>query len=173
MKNFFFLSLIALIISSCGSSESKKVTWKKYESTDFSIDYPNDWKVTTESNLTRFTPPIELDKEAKFNFNVVVADFGGVAVTLDDFATIAEQSVDRLPIDNAELISNERVSVNKMDCQLIKFSGEMMGIPMILTQYCFINSDGKGIILTHNTDEKMDEEQKSIVKENLASFTIK
>lgn len=123
-EKYLLLSLIALIISSCGSSETKKITWKKHEAAAFSIDYPSDWKVETENNLTRFTPPTELDKEGKINFNIVVADFGGVAVSLKDFEMNAEQSVSRLPINNGILISNERFTVNKMVCQLIKFKGE-------------------------------------------------
>lgn len=173
MKNIFLLSLIALIISSCGSSESKEITWKKHEAAAFSIDYPSDWKVETENNLTRFTPPTELEKEGKINFNVVVADFGGVAVSLEDFELNAEQSVSRLPIKNGVLISNERITVNKMDCQLIKFKGEYEGLAMYLSQYCFINKDGNGIILTQTTVEKMDADQENIISKSLESFEIK
>ena len=172
MKNFFLLSLIALIISSCGSSENKEISWKKHESAAFTIDYPSDWKVETENNLTRFTPPTEIDKEGKINYNIVVADFGGVAVSLDDFAMNAEQSVSRLPINNGKLISNKRTSVNKMDCQLIKFKGEYNGLPMFLSQYCFLNKEGNGVILTQTTVEEMDAEQEKIIKKSLESFSI-
>lgn len=43
---------------------------------------------------------------------------------------------------------------------------------MFLSQYCFINKDGNGIILTQTTIEKMDPEQEKIIKKSLESFVI-
>lgn len=164
---FFLFNSITII----GQSNS----WKSIIDSNYTIEYPNDWKLNNSGQLsTKFIlySPLTTDKD-KFreNINLIVQDLTGYNMTLDKYVEISKNQISMM-ITYGNIISNERVKKDKREYHKIIYSGKQGVFDLQFEQYFWV-IENNAYVLSLTCEKSEFENYRSIGEKILNSFNIK
>ena len=163
-----FVSLLG-IICSCGETAEQKqpiekkekiaVTipegWKTTSGKEFSISYPEDWTADQSgqmgTKLFLFAPQEDANDKFNENINLMTEDLPSNSIDLDTYVEASEKQIKKY-IDDAEIISSKRVTLNGKDFQNVSYTGSQSNLSLKFNQFYTIQ-DGKAYILTFTCKE--------------------
>lgn len=182
LATILILLLAIIAIKSCKSpvpistqSNNKSIEWKFLKEDKFEVKYPSDWKLDKSSLLgSTFVLFGQLsDKKDRFreNINLMVQDFGGQDVKLDQYVEISEKEVDYL-ITKGKIILSETIRDGKTEYHKIIYTGEQGIFKLKFEQYFWV-IDNEAYVLTLTCEENQFDEYQKLGEEILNSFKIK
>ena len=141
MKHILFSTLFLCLTLVVAAQDLKTLV-----NANFSIEYPADWELN-ESGFMGTTfglfSPLAADADMfRENVNLIVQDFNGVTVTLEEFAALLASQIKSF-ITNANIKSNERIG----DHQRVIYEGDQGQFNLTFEQYYWVTED-QAYILT-------------------------
>lgn len=178
----YLLSLLLFTYIACGhaqeSSEKNKDVknnWKTLNGTDYSIQYPLDWELNESGQMgTSFIlfSPIEssLDK-FKENVNLIIQDFSGYNLDLNEYVEISEEQVN-IMITNSTLIESKRMKNGSEEFHRMIYTGDQGKFHLKFEQLFWVK-DNKAYILTLTCEQEKFMDFKAVGEAILNSFSFK
>lgn len=152
LANFFSLILLSSIFACGQTNKQARATdagWKKYEATNYSIQYPREWELDVSGAmgaLLILLSPVESDKDQfRENVNLIVQDLSGHDINLDKFAEISEGQIKTL-ITNSELIESKKMKNNSQEYHKIIYSGDQGVYHLKYEQYYWVKNNNAYIL---------------------------
>ena len=162
MKNLF-LSLLILF------SVTLSAQTKRYKTEEFSIEYPENWKLNTEGILgTAFIIMSPVEEGDKFgeSFNLIIQDLPTYDITLDDYVKISEKQIVDAFGENSILESKTENGKHK-----IVYTGKQKDMEMLYAQI-YIIKNNKAYVLTFTCLPADYEQLKALADKTLESFMV-
>ncbi len=157
---FALVAVAGLTLSSCTETEeqSKECATEEFdgyavyndESDLYSLQYPEDWEVETDSSAmveVQIASPLESEDDTfAENFNVISEEESSDGLTGDFLELSMDQLIEELEntYDGFELISREEMTLSGLDAEKIRYKATYMDIPVEAIQ-----------VITYDMEEEM------------------
>lgn len=155
-------SLLLLVGAGCTASPestNESATAMTYENSthNFEITYPDGWEKQEPSEgpvVMFFSPLRSTDDTFSENVNIIVQDLGGV-VTLDQYVEASLEALGQ-GLQNFELESSERVTVDGTPAERITYTGSYEGTPLKWTQWILLRGSNDYVITYTGEQDQFD-----------------
>lgn len=177
MKKLLLLSLTVLLISSTGvklNDLADDFKWKTYETENFSIDYPSQWKVVEaddgfikfyiKSNLTSLK-----DKFVE-NVNLVTENLKDPYLSIDEYYDSASRLLKRTY--KIKVYDETEGTINGFDYKEMTYFAKIGKLKLVLCQRSVV-VDGTAYVLTFTFNKKTKEIYKKTKDIIFNSFIVK
>jgi serine/threonine-protein kinase len=171
-KQLFLLSALALQFVSA-IAKNKPITWHTLSGENYSIQYPDIWKIDTSGKMGSafiIITPLEPETD-KFreNINLVVQDLK----TKTDLGQFTATSVKQINtyITKAKIISNQTMDTEAGTFQKLVYTGDQGKFHLKFVQYCFVK-DNKAYVLTFTAEQHAFTGYELTAEQVLESFRI-
>lgn len=176
MKNVFFIVTVLVLFGCSGQSDPHDSSrWKTYNTTDFSLKYPETW-VADSSGKMGLGILLYINKGLmggtfQENVNVLVQDLHGFEMSLETYVESSEtQIIDGLK--NSKMISSERKRINNEDCHQLIYEGDFENMRIKWMQYYWVKHK-KAVILTFTARPESYDDYSPFVDEIAKTLMIK
>ena len=163
------LTLLLIIVTAFSFGQ---VDFKKLEEENFSISYPQNWRLDTTGQMnTSFILFSELKEEDLFqeNVNLLIQDLSNQGFTINSYAKLSENQIKGMVV-NGEIIES-KFNVENNHHTLV-WSGLVNNRSLKFKQYFFLK-DEKAFVLTLTTLPETYDEYIQVGNKILNSFKIK
>ena len=149
---------------------------KKYATDNFSIQYPNDWTLSSSDGkmgmeFILLAPRSGDDDQFNENITLAVEDLSGYEVTLENYVEVALSQINKIVTDG-KVIYNEAKMLNDTPYYHAISTGKQGGVSLTYDQFYWI-FDGKTYIMTFTCPDVTFEEYRAIGEMIMSSFTVK
>lgn len=147
---------------------------KIYETDVFSIQYPTDWTLETETGtqaVFAIKGPLTSDADMfAENVNLITQNLKGMGVTLDQYVQFNESQLKTIP--NAKMFSSERETRDGAQYHTLVFRGTMSNMELKVRQVYTLKNE-TAYVLTFTTLEKEFSQFEKVGSEIVKSFKVK
>jgi hypothetical protein len=178
MIRFTFAILLTVGFFSCSENASNKETpnnWKHYGTRQFSIDFPQDWKLneTPQSGvLFNIMAPIDTEKDDfRENVNLITQDLTDQPMDLNAFVQLSEKQINSMG-KIASLISSKRIKTAKGTYHSLYYNYKPSPFQLTIEQHIWIK-ESKAYILTFTGEQEGYVQYREISQQILNSFVFK
>lgn len=170
MKKILIVTIVFFLTFTVKAQNEKKV----YETDIFSIKYPVEWELTTETDnqaLFYIKSPLDSDTdEFSENINLITQNLEGMKISLDFYVKENIKGIATIP--NGKVLSNKREKRGNEEYHILVFKGRMNNLDLKIQQVYAIKNE-VAYILTFTTTEEKYEQFEEIGTEILNSFKLK
>jgi hypothetical protein len=108
------------------AKEKPKVEWLSYETEDFAIQYPSNWRLMEENSLGAlfflFSPADSVGDPFSENVNLIQQDLSGMNLDLDAYTDLSVRQIESL-LPESEILENARLEKNGQPYQKLIYAG--------------------------------------------------
>ena len=169
----FLVALVSLFLSQIVSAQNKD--YATYETSDFSIHYPADWRVEDkETKGTRvffFSPLESADDHFSENINIITQDISDHPMTLKEYTDLSLQQIKTLAT-NGKLIESKTIQTPNGETQRLVYKADQGQFHLEFEQL-YIIQKGKVYLITYTAEVKSFKKYLAKANEVLESFRIK
>lgn len=149
--------------------------WKTLTSKEYSIQYPKDWKLNKSGEMgttfALFSEPTSSQDKFKENVNLVIQDFTGQQIDIQEYVDICENQI-KQNLNKGKIIKSISQNLNNRNFHKLLYTGTQGSFDLKYDQYYWIEN-GKAYILTFTGEENEFADYKEIAEKILNSFLIK
>jgi hypothetical protein len=170
MKKLLIITILLLMTLSVQGQDVKKI----YNTVDFSIQFPLNWKLVTQINpqaVFVITSPITSD-DNKFaeNVNLITQNLKGMDMDLETYINLNKEAIVTIP--NAEIFESKKEKREGKEYHILIFKGNMDNMDLKVRQLYAIKNE-VAYVLTFTVLEKEFTKHEKIGAEILDSFKLK
>lgn len=176
---FFWLLLTTQAITAFGQNPNESnrinVSWKLYDSSNFSIRYPTTWQMNLDRKMgetfTIFSPLESPQDRFSENVNLFEENLSSNNLSLDLYAQSTIIQIKNF-ITNFILIENKRMKLGTTEYHQLVYKGDQGILKLIFTQNIWIKGN-KAYILTFTSEQSKYSKFKELGENIIKSYTFK